>query len=197
METKFEVRSFRSKLTPEDFVKIPRCPITIILDNLRSAFNVGSIVRTADCALVEKVYFCGITAHPPHQKLDKTSVGAMPYVPWEYKKTVNEAVCELKNRSIPVIGLELTSRSQLIWKYSFPMPVGLILGNEALGVSQEALAVADEIIEIPMLGYKNSINVAVALGIAIYEIQRQHWHHFSKKSRIQWLSMHEDDVARS
>ncbi len=191
METKFEVRSFRSKLSPEDFIKIPRCPITIVLDNLRSAFNVGSIVRTADCALVEKVYFCGITAHPPHQKLDKTSVGAMLYVPWEYKKTVNEAVWELKNRSIPVIGLELTSRSRLIWEYSFPIPVGLILGNEALGISQEALAVADEVVEIPMLGYKNSINVAVALGIAVYEIQRQYWHCLSKKSWIRSRPIHE------
>ncbi|MBN2030075.1 RNA methyltransferase [bacterium] len=186
METKFDIRSFDSPLMTEDFLKIPRCPVTLILDNLRSAFNVGSIVRTADCALVEKVYFCGITAHPPHKKLDKTSLGAMPYVPWEYRKRVTEAVSELKEKGIPVIGLELTSRSQLIWDYVFPMPVGLILGNEALGVSQEALLLADDVVEIPMLGYKNSMNVAVALGVALYEIQRQHWDQFSKRSRIRF-----------
>lgn len=186
METKYDIRSFDSALTPEEFSKIPRCPITLILDNLRSAFNVGSIVRTADCTLVERIYFCGITAHPPHKKLDKTSLGAIPYVPWEYKKHVKEAISELKERGIPIIGLELTSCSQLIWEYVFPLPVGLILGNEALGVSQEALSLADDVVEIPMLGYKNSINVAVALGIALYEIQRQHWHQLPERNRIRF-----------
>lgn len=186
MEIKYDVRSFDSTLTSEDFARIPRFPITLVLDNLRSAFNVGSIVRTADCALVEKVVFCGITAHPPHKKLDKTSLGAVPYVPWEYKKDVTEAATELKDHNIPVIALELTDSSQLIWDYSFPLPMGLILGNEALGVSQEALTLADEIIEIPMLGFKNSINVAVALGIVLYEIQRQHWDQFPKESLIRF-----------
>ncbi len=186
METKYDIRSFDSELTPEEFRKIPRCPITLILDNLRSAFNVGSIVRTADCTRVEKIYFCGITAHPPHKKLDKTSLGAMPYVPWEYRKHVTEAISELKEKGIPVIGLELTSRSQLIWDTEFPLPLGLILGNEALGVSQEALSLADDIVEIPMLGFKNSINVSVASGIVLYEIQRQHWHQLPQRNRIRF-----------
>ena len=184
METRFEVRSFDSSLSPEDFQKIPRRPIYPVLDNLRSAFNVGSIVRTADCALVEKIYFCGITAHPPHKKLDKTSLGAMPYVPWEHKPTVEEAIQELKTQCIPIVSLELTNSSQLIWDFQFPSPICLVLGNEALGVSQEALALSDAIIEIPMLGYKNSMNVAVAFGVAVYEIERQYWNSLHQESYI-------------
>jgi len=155
METRLNVRSFDSPLSPEEFGEIPRRPVFVILDNLRSAFNVGSIIRTADCALVEKMYFCGITAHPPHKKLDKTSLGALPYVPWEHRTTVREAVSELKEKGIPVFALELTNRSRVIWKVRFPSSVALVLGNEALGVSQEVLTLADEIVEIPMLGYKN------------------------------------------
>jgi tRNA G18 (ribose-2'-O)-methylase SpoU len=175
METKLKVRSFDSSLSPEAFRDIPRLPVYAVLDNLRSAFNVGSIVRTADCALLEKIYFCGITAHPPHKKLDKTSLGALPYVPNEHQPSVEEAIFEIKEKGIPVYALELTNKSRLIWETPFPLPIALVLGNEALGVSNEALTLVDEIVEIPMMGYKNSINVAVAFGIVMYEIQRQHW----------------------
>lgn len=179
METSLEVRSFDSTLTPEEFQKIPRNPIIPILDNLRSAFNVGSIVRTADCILAEEICYCGYTAHPPHKKLDKTSLGALPYVPWTTYETTEEAVTAYKNKGIPVIALELTSRSQLIWEFDFPLPVALVLGNEALGVERSVLKTVDRIVEIPMLGYKNSINVAVAFGIVAYEIQRQYWKQMS------------------
>ena len=175
METKLRVRSFDSPLSPEAFGMLPRKPITVLLDNLRSAFNVGSIIRTADCARLEKIICCGITAHPPHKKLEKTTLGALEYITCEYRKTVMEAVLELKSRHIPVYALELTNRSRILWKTRFPLPLGLILGNEALGVSHEVLREADDIIEIPVLGFKNSMNVAVAFGIVLYEIQRQHW----------------------
>ena len=175
METKLKVRSFDSPLPPEEFRKMPRCPITAVLDNLRSAFNVGSIVRTADCARIEKIFHCGITAHPPNLKLEKTALGAMPYVPWEHRASVVEPVQEMKSKGVRIVALETTNRSRPIWETRFPLPVCLVLGNEALGVSAEALDLADEIVEIPMLGYKNSINVAVAFGIVVYEIQRQHW----------------------
>ena len=173
-----------SHLSPEQFEDVPRRRVIAILDNLRSAFNVGSIVRTADCALAEKVVFCGITAHPPHKKLDKTSLGALPYVPWEYRERVVDAVMDVKRQGIPVVALELTNRSRVIWDVEFPDPVALILGNEALGVSQEALDLADEIVEIPMMGYKNSINVSVAFGIVMYQIQRQQWDRIPKLSWI-------------
>lgn len=184
METKLKVKSLDSPLPLDHFQKIPRHPVFTVLDNLRSAFNVGSIIRTADCALLEKIYFCGYTAHPPHKKLDKTSLGAMPYVPWEYNDSIVDTVQALRKKGISIISLETTNRSKLIWEYRFPVPVALILGNEALGVSKEVLELSDDIVEIPMLGYKNSINVAVAFGIAVYEIQRQHWNHFSNESLV-------------
>jgi tRNA G18 (ribose-2'-O)-methylase SpoU len=184
METHLQVRSFDSALSPDEFRQVPRNPVYPILDNLRSAFNVGSIIRTADCILVEKMCFCGYTAHPPHKKLDKTSLGALPYVPWQYYETTVEAIQAFKEMDVPIVALELTNRSQLIWEYEFPLPVALVLGNEALGVSREALELADVILEIPMLGYKNSINVAVAFGIVAYEIQRQHWQRFAPQLEL-------------
>jgi tRNA G18 (ribose-2'-O)-methylase SpoU len=174
METRLQVRSFDSPLTIEEFKVIPRMPVFAILENLRSAFNVGSIVRTADCALVEKIFFCGITAFPPHDKLDKTALGALPYVPWEHRDTAVQCMNELKNRGVQIVALETTNQSRIHWEFPFLLPTALVLGNEALGVSEDALKLADHIVEIPMLGYKNSINVAVAFGIVLYEIQRQH-----------------------
>jgi tRNA G18 (ribose-2'-O)-methylase SpoU len=174
METKLKVRTFDRSLTPEEFQKLPRNPVYAVLDNLRSAFNVGSIIRTCDCARIEKVYFCGITAHPPHTKLEKTSVGSLPYVSWEYRLNAAGAIRELKEKGVAIVALETTNVSTVYWDYKFPKPVALVLGNEALGVSESALALADAVVEIPMLGYKNSINVSVAFGIAVYEIYRQY-----------------------
>ncbi|MBN2103729.1 RNA methyltransferase [bacterium] len=179
METNLYVRSFDAPFSAQDFQKLPRLPISVILDNLRSAFNVGSMIRTADCVRAEKIYFCGYTAHPPHGKLDKTSLGALPYVPWTYQSSVIEAIHEIKKKNQPLIALETTNQSHGLWEYTFPLPCTLILGNEALGVSKTALRMADDIVEIPMMGFKNSINVAVAFGIVAYEIQRQYWKIFA------------------
>jgi tRNA G18 (ribose-2'-O)-methylase SpoU len=164
-------------------------PVTVILEDLRSAFNVGSIIRTADCARIEKVVFCGYTAHPPNQKLEKTSLGALPYTRWERRPDALGAVTGMQQAGIPVAALELTDKSRWIWDFSFPLPVALVLGNEALGVSQEVLRRSDFIIEIPMLGYKNSINVAVAFGICVYEIQRQYWRDIRQANEIPLRSL--------
>jgi len=174
METKFEVFTNDSNLTPEEFKHIRRNPVSVILEDLRSAFNVGSIIRTADCALVQKVIPCGITASPPHKKLDKTSLGAIEYVPIEYNSSALQAVKDRRAAGSQIVALELTNKSTSIWDFKFQLPVTLVLGNEALGISEEVLKEADEIIQIPMLGFKNSLNVATAFGIVVYEIQRQY-----------------------
>lgn len=184
METNFEVRSFDSHLDPDYFKTIQRRSVYVIVEDLRSAFNVGSIFRTGDCALIETIYLCGITAHPPHKKLEKTALGVLDYMPWEYRATAVEAVRELQEKNIPVYALETTTTSQLLWEMDFPLPVALVLGNEALGISDAVLDQVDGIIEIPMLGFKNSINVGVAFGIAVYEIQRQHWKSLAKESWV-------------
>jgi tRNA G18 (ribose-2'-O)-methylase SpoU len=184
METRMQVRSLDSALSPEEFSKIPRCPVTLLLDNMRSAFNVGSIIRTADCAHIEKIVFCGITAHPPNTKLEKTALGALSTLTWEHKPSIEEAIFDLKSRGVPVVAMETTNRSKCLWGFHFPLPVGLVVGNEALGVSMEALKLADDVVEIPMLGFKNSINAAVAFGVAAYEIQRQHWSRFQTNHQL-------------
>lgn len=191
METKIQVRSLDSPLPPADFKKVRRFPIYVILDNLRSAFNVGSIIRTADCALIKKIYFCGITASPPHKKLDKTSLGALPYIQWEYHSSVIEPIRALKRKGIPIVALEVTNQSQILWKADFSLPVALVLGNEALGVSQEALSLADTIVEIPVMGYKNSMNVAVTFGITVYNIISQYWEQLSCTDWIRLKKIHQ------
>jgi 23S rRNA (guanosine2251-2'-O)-methyltransferase len=173
-ETNFQVKSHDSPLSPEEFRKLPRHPIYVVLDNLRSAFNVGSIVRSADCARVQKVFFCGITAHPPNSKVIKTAMGAMDYVAWEYCPTTVEAVEKIKKEKVKVIGLEVTDASKPFDQLNYPNPIGLVVGNEALGISREVLEMADEIVQIPMLGFKNSVNVAVAFGVVVFEVVRQY-----------------------
>ncbi len=174
METSFSVKTHDSSLSPEQFRKLPRYPIYVVLDNLRSAFNVGSIVRSADCARIEKVLFCGITAHPPNPKVVKTAMGALDYVPWEYCPATPEAVSRMKKRNTTVVGLEVTDISKPFYHIQYPAPVCLVVGNEALGISREVLEMVDEIVEIPMWGFKNSVNVAVAFGVVVFEVVRQY-----------------------
>ncbi len=186
METNLLVRNYDSPLSKDDFANVPRMPVYTVLDNLRSAFNVGSIVRTADSALLDTIYMCGYTAAPPHKKLEKTALGALDYVPCEHRLTPHDAVEELKSRNIPVFAFETTNQSKKIWDISFPMPLALVLGNEALGISNDILTEADELVEIPMFGFKNSINVAVAFGIIVAEIQRQHWNKYPHELMISY-----------
>jgi tRNA G18 (ribose-2'-O)-methylase SpoU len=156
-----------------DMASVPRRPLHVVLDNLRSAYNVGSIFRTADAALVEKVYTCGISAHPPNLKLRKTSLGAARFVPWEHFTRTMDAVSALRSRGIPVYAFEVTDRSRSLFATRFRSPAAVVFGNELAGVSGEVLAAADEIVAIPMGGFKNSVNVSVAAGVAIFEIVRQ------------------------
>jgi tRNA G18 (ribose-2'-O)-methylase SpoU len=174
METNFRVRAHDSPLSPEEFRKLPRHPVTVILDNLRSAFNVGSIVRTADCARIEKIIFSGITAHPPNSKVIKTAMGALDYISWEHVPSTTAAVEKFKKQGTEVICLEVTDISKPFCEVEYPAPVCLVVGNEALGVSREVLEMADRIVEIPMWGFKNSVNVAVAFGIVVFEVVRQY-----------------------
>ena len=184
METKIHVKTLDSPLPPEAFKALKRFPVTVILDNLRSAFNVGGIFRTADCALVQEVLTCGVTAHPPHEKLEKTALGALDYVPTRHYAHTRDAVLDLRAQGVPVVALELTDQSQALWDFPFPLPVALVLGNEALGVGPEILKLADAVVEIPMLGFKNSMNVAAAFSVVAYEIHRQHWGDWGHESRI-------------
>jgi 23S rRNA (guanosine2251-2'-O)-methyltransferase len=172
-ETSLAVRSFDLAICPEEYRRLPKHPLHLVLDNLRSAFNVGSIFRTADTARLARVITCGYTAHPPHPKLDKTALGVLPYVATGHYQTTAGAVAALQAEGIPVWALETTSRSQCYTALRYPRPLAVVLGNEALGIGGEVLDRCDELIEIPMFGYKNSLNVAVAAAVVAFEALRQ------------------------
>ena len=146
--------------------------ISVILHNVRSRENVGSIFRTADAAGVSKIYLCGITPTPPHEKISKTALGAETYVPWESYKQTARLIDKLKaqNEKLKIIALEQTKDSQNIFKFKPKYPLVLILGNEVKGLSPAILKKCDKKIAIPMYGQKESLNVAVAFGVAAYQL---------------------------
>ncbi len=146
----------------------------VILDNLRSLHNVGSIFRTADGAGFQKIYCCGYTGTPPDRRIEKVSLGAEDFIEWEKSKTAAEICQKLKAEGYTIIALEQTERSENIFKIKITdNHIVIILGNEVEGISEEALKLADQHLEIPMFGKKSSLNVSVAAGIALYELNRR------------------------
>jgi len=144
-------------------------PISAILENIRSAYNVGSMFRTSACFNLEKVYLVGITAAPPHPGVEKTALGATSMVSWEKWEATLPLVQKLKSEGYLILALELTNKSIPIQDLKdAENPIALIVGNEVDGVSQEALTLADKVIKIPLYGKKESLNVAVAFGIAVF-----------------------------
>ncbi|MGB9742815.1 MAG: RNA methyltransferase [bacterium] len=173
IETFYEVRSRDSPLPPEQFRELPRHPVYIVLDNLRSAFNVGAIFRLADATRIRAVYTCGYTAHPPHHKLAQTALGTVDSVPWRHFPSTVAALLELRNQGVKIIGVETVAGARPYHLVNYHFPLAVVFGNEALGVSQPALRLCDEFVEIPVFGYKNSLNVATAAAVVLYELLRQ------------------------
>lgn len=165
METWFDVRHFDADMSPEEYRLLPKNPLYVVLDNLRSAFNVGSIFRLCDGMRVSGLYLCGCTAYPPHVKLEKTSMGTVDNVPWAYFPETTEALAFLKAKNIQVWGAETTSRSKRYDTCEIPAELAIVFGNEALGISNEVLSLCDDLIEIPLYGYKNSLNVATSCAV--------------------------------
>ena len=152
--------------------KVKKIKIYVVLDNIRSALNVGSIFRTSDAFLVEKIYLCGITPTPDNKKVLKTALGAEKSVKWEYKKDILELIETLRKRdkNIRIISLEQTRESRDLKDVKIKNDICLIIGNEVSGVSREVLKLSDNHINIPMKGKKESLNVSNAFSIAIYEL---------------------------
>ena len=151
----------------------PRLPVYILLENIRSLYNVGSVFRSADGARVARLLLCGFTPHPPRKEIEKTALGATATVPWEYFATVDEAVGALRREQIPLCVVEHTDVSKpyyTLTKRDFP--VCLAIGNEITGISPQLMAHAGRAIDIPMFGMKQSLNAAVAAGIVLYECVR-------------------------
>jgi tRNA G18 (ribose-2'-O)-methylase SpoU len=172
-ETSFEVRNFDIDMCAEEYKKLQKNPLYLVLDNLRSAFNVGSIFRCADAARLAGIYTCGYTAHPPHKKLDKTALGTLGFVPTKHFDTTEDALVYLASSGVNVWALETTSHSVDYTKVNYPKPLAIVLGNEALGIERSILDKCQKLIEIPLYGYKNSLNVANAASVAAFEVLRQ------------------------
>ncbi len=172
-ETSFEVRNFDAAISVEEYARLGKHPLYLVLDNLRSAFNVGAIFRSVDAARLAGVLTCGYTAHPPHKKLDKTALGTLDYVPTRHFETALDALDYLSAEGIVAWALETTSHSVSYTDVEYPQPLALVLGNEALGVERAVLERCERIVEIPMYGYKNSLNVASAAAVVAFEALRQ------------------------
>jgi len=157
-------------LSEEQIHQRDRKPVRVILDNVRSLYNVGSIFRTSDAVGIEKLYLCGITGTPPRAEIHKAALGSEKSVPWENFKNPVKIVTQLKKRGFKIVILEHTDSGVLYNQAKFEFPLCLVVGHEITGVSDEIVALADMAIEIPMVGIKQSLNVAVAYGVAIYEI---------------------------
>lgn len=158
------------KIGREEFKNIPRNDIYVVLDSLKCAHNIGTILRLADSLLVKKVYICGDTVHMPNRKIRSSSRGAEKWVPFEYRESSKEVVCELKKLGIEIVAVEVTDDSIDYRDFKPKGPVCLVLGREYDGVSQGVLNQADECIHLPLLGMANSINVSAAASVALYDV---------------------------
>ncbi len=160
--------------TVDEFKEAEKFPLIALLENVRSAYNVGSVFRTADAFLLEAVYITGYTAHPPHKEIKKTALGAEDSVTWKYFKTTAEAVENLKSLGYKVYAVEQVVNSIPLQNYSFEADdkLALIFGNEVTGVDEASLLLCDGCIEIPQFGMKHSLNIATAAGVVLWEMVR-------------------------
>lgn len=158
------------RLTIDEATKVTRFPISIVLHNIRSLYNVGSIFRTCDAGRVKELILCGFTPYPPRKEIEKTALGAVETVPWRYFPSTSAGISYLKEQGNKVFALEITDRKRSYDSLKpSEFPAAFVLGNELVGIDQQVLDLCDEAIEIPMFGVKHSLNVAVAAGIIVFE----------------------------
>lgn len=160
------------RLNISEFKKAEKSPIIIILDNIRSLNNIGSVFRTSDAFLIEKIYLCGITAQPPHNDIRKTALGSTETVDWEYAENTLDVVKKLKIEGINICSIEQAEDATMLNEFN-PKPntkYAFVFGNEVKGVRQDVVNVSDVVIEIPQYGTKHSLNISVSAGVVIWDI---------------------------
>ena len=160
-----------NRISAEEFKKADKLPLVVILDDIRSLHNIGSVFRTSDAFLVERIYLCGITATPPHPEMHKTALGAEDTVDWKYVKHTLEAVEELHNEGYTVLAIEQVEGSTMLDELELEpdKKYAIVMGNEVKGVQQEVIDACDGCIEIPQYATKHSLNVSVTTGIVLWE----------------------------
>lgn len=159
------------RLQPEAFKAASKTRLIVILDNIRSLNNIGSVFRTADAFLIEKIYLCGITAQPPHKDIQKTALGATDSVAWEYAENTIEVVEKLQREGVFVASIEQAELAVSLEDFSTQtaLTYAVVFGNEVKGVQQEVVSKSDVVIEIPQYGTKHSLNIAVSAGIVLWD----------------------------
>lgn len=159
------------RLDVDTFKQAKKTPLIIILDNVRSLNNIGSVFRTADAFLVEKIYLCGITATPPNKDIRKTALGATDSVAWEYQESTVSLIDNLKPEGYKVLAIEQTEHAKMLNVFTVDKTkkYALVFGNEVKGVSQDAVNHCDGVIEIPQYGTKHSLNIAVSVGVVVWD----------------------------
>ena len=160
------------RISVSTFKKITKTPIIVVLDNIRSLNNIGSVFRTSDAFLIEKIYLCGITASPPHREIHKTALGATESVEWEHIDDTLTLVNKLKSQEIVVAAIEQVDNSIMLDRFT-PDPIkkiAVIFGNEVKGVQQEVVSAADYCVEIPQKGTKHSLNISVSCGVVLWDL---------------------------
>jgi len=157
----------------DEFKQSEKTPVIVVLENIRSAYNVGSVFRTADAFLVNAIYICGYSAKPPHKEIKKTALGAEETVTWKHFKTAAEAIAELREAGYKVYAIEQVKESISLEKFDAgENKIAVVFGNEVIGVEQSTIHLCDGSVEIPQLGMKHSLNIATAAGVVLWEIVR-------------------------
>lgn len=165
------------------FKEAKKTPMILVLDNIRSLNNIGSVFRTADAFLILRIYLCGITATPPHKDIRKTALGSTESVDWEYRENTLELVGELKAQGVETIAVEQAERATMLNDFTIAKnkTVALIFGNEVKGVTQEVVSACDEVLEIPQFGTKHSLNISVSAGVVVWDLWTKINAHKTKK----------------
>ncbi len=156
----------------QEFRQSQKISLIVILENIRSAYNVGSVFRTCDAFLIEAIYITGYSAKPPHKEIKKTALGAEETVAWKYFKTAAEAIREAKEKGYKVFAVEQAKESISLQKFSEQEGIAFVFGNEVSGVEQSTIQLCEGCVEIPQLGMKHSLNIATAVGVVLWEMVR-------------------------
>jgi tRNA G18 (ribose-2'-O)-methylase SpoU len=160
------------RLTVSEFKNAPKTPIIVILDDIRSLNNIGSVFRTCDAFLIEKIYLCGITATPPHKDIHKTALGSTDTVSWAYAENTLELINNLKDDNIKIISIEQAAKSTMLQDF-YPekgITYAVVFGNEVKGVDQDVVNGSDDVLEIPQYGTKHSLNISVSVGVVLWDL---------------------------
>lgn len=161
-----------NRLSVEEFKQSTKTPLIIVLDNIRSLNNIGSVFRTGDAFLIEKIYLCGITAKPPHKDIHKTALGSTDTVDWEYTEDTLALVKKLKTENVKVLSIEQAKNAKQLNDFTPKQQTtyAVVFGNEVKGVQQDVVSASDAVIEIPQFGTKHSLNISVSTGVVIWDL---------------------------